>query len=238
VTTLILSDLHLDEARPSMLDAFERLMRKAAVEAATVFILGDLFEAWIGDDDDRELGARVAGAIGGATGAGCKVSFVHGNRDFLLGESFAARCGMTLLTEESVAMVEGRPVLLLHGDTLCLHDRAYATFRQQVRNPGWQKAFLASPLAERRAFAASARAESSRYTADAAPVLMDVDPTEVAQRFEQLSVDTIIHGHTHRPAIHSLQAKGRVLQRIVLPDWYSRAGYLRADADRLALIDA
>ena len=223
MATLLISDLHLDPARPAMLDAFERLLAGPARDAEALYILGDLFEAWVGDDEDVDLADRAAVAIRGLSDCGVPVAFQHGNRDFLLGDGFAARCGMRLLREVAVETIAGQPTLLLHGDSLCVDDVAYLAFRRQVRDPAWQRQFLARPLAERRAFAAAARAESARHTAGTAPVLMDVSSEAVRTALRDAGVARVVHGHTHRPALHAFDLDGSTATRCVLPDWYDAA---------------
>lgn len=220
MATLLIADLHLDPSRPAMLDAFERLLAGPARDAEALYILGDLFEAWIGDDADDALADRVADAIRGVTAHGVPVAFQHGNRDFLLGEAYAARCAMRLLRESAVESIAGVPTLLMHGDSLCVDDLPYQAFRRQVRDPTWQRQFLARPLAERRAFAAAARSESARHTAGAAPVLMDVQPAAVRAAMQAAGVARLVHGHTHRPALHAFEIDGQPASRLVLPDWY------------------
>jgi UDP-2,3-diacylglucosamine hydrolase len=231
VATLLISDLHLDPSRPAMLDAFERLLAGPARDAEALYILGDLFEAWVGDDEDGELADRVAVAIRALADRGVPAAFQHGNRDFLLGQAYAARCGMRLLAEAAVETVGGMPTLLMHGDSLCVDDLAYQAFRRQVRDPAWQRQFLARPLAERRAFAAAARSESARHAAGAAPVLMDVQPEAVAAAMQAAGVLRLVHGHTHRPAWHAFGIDGRMGSRCVLPDWYEEAAGVWIDAN-------
>lgn len=231
--TLLISDLHLDPARPGMLEAFERLLAGPARSASELYVLGDLFEAWIGDDEDSDLADRVAVALSALAAAGVAVAFQHGNRDFLLGTRYAARCGMRLLPETAVETIEGVPTLLLHGDTLCLDDTAYLAFRERVRSIAWQTGFLAAPIADRRAFAAQARAESARHTAGVAPVLMDVAPRAVRAEMGAHSVHRLVHGHTHRPSLHAFEHEGALFERCVLPDWYDAPAGLWIAADRL-----
>jgi UDP-2,3-diacylglucosamine hydrolase len=236
MATLLISDLHLDPSRSAALEAFERLCAGPAREVSDLYILGDLFEAWIGDDEDSPLADRVTAALAALSSSGVRIAFQHGNRDFLLGKRFAARCGMRLLPEAAVERIEGQPTLLLHGDTLCLDDTAYLAFRAQVRDAAWQSAFLARPLAERRAFAAAARAESARHTAGTAPVLMDVAPRAVVDALRVHRVWRMVHGHTHRPAQHAFGLDGLPAERCVLPDWYDSAAGLRADGDDLRFV--
>ncbi|HTI97208.1 MAG TPA: UDP-2,3-diacylglucosamine diphosphatase, partial [Rudaea sp.] len=179
MTTLFISDLHLDDARPRIVEAFENLLATQATEVQALYILGDLFESYIGDDDDAPLNARVARATRQVREAGVPVYFMHGNRDFLLGRDYAERAGMTVLEDPFVIELSGERTLLMHGDTLCTDDAAYSQFRKLVRDPSWQRAFLAKPLAERRAFAAQARGESRKHTALAKPEIMDVNRAAV-----------------------------------------------------------
>jgi len=230
--TLLISDLHLEPSRPEMLAAFERLLAGPARNAEALYILGDLFEAWIGDDEDAEIAGRVAEALSEFAASGIPVAFQHGNRDFLLGRRYAARCGMRLLPEAAVEPIGGVATLLLHGDTLCLDDTAYLAFRERVRSAAWQSAFLAAPLAERRAFAAQARAESARHTAGTAPVLMDVSPRAVVDAMAGHGVTRMVHGHTHRPGLHVFARNGLQHERCVLPDWYDAPAGLWIASDR------
>ena len=232
MTTLFISDLHLDESRPAVTRLFLDWLRDTAVQADAFYILGDLFEAYIGDDDDAPLVAAVADALRGVADAGVAVFFLHGNRDFLVGGAFARRAGLTLVPESIVVDLYGMPTLLLHGDTLCLDDVAYQRIRVQLRNPAWQQQFLAQPLGARRAFAAQARAESAKHTGAMDASIMDVTPAAVEHMLAAQGVRRMIHGHTHRPAVHDL-GEGR--QRIVLGDWYEQGSVLRVDADGMAL---
>ena len=178
-----------------------------------LYILGDFFDAWIGDDDDRLLAQDVALALKQTADAGCKLFFMHGNRDFLLGSAYAKRCGMSLLPE--ILPLENSGIVLCHGDHLCTQDRAYQSFRTQVRSPDWQAQFLAQPLAARRAFATQARAQSQAHQRELIATIADVDNDAVNELQLAHPGLTIIHGHTHRPGIHQL----RHGQRVVLGDW-------------------
>ena len=226
MTTLFISDLHLDEARPLIVEEFERFLRDDARSAEALYILGDLFESWIGDDDDRSLARSVAAALRRLGDAGVSVCFMHGNRDFLLGPDYAGRAGMHLLADPQVITLDGEPALIMHGDTLCTDDVEYQKFRSLVRDPGWQEQFLARPLAERRAFAARARAESRSHTAAAKPEIMDVNAAAVAASMRAHGVRRLIHGHTHRPATHRFALDGKPAERIVLGDWYDHGSVL------------
>ena len=237
MTTLFISDLHLDAERPEITALFGHFLDGQARSADALYILGDLFEAWVGDDDPSAAGALVAEKLRALIDAGVPTYFIRGNRDFLLGESFAARCGMTLLDDPSVIDLYGTPTLILHGDLLCTDDTAYQQFRTQTRDPQWQAQFLAQPLQARLAFAAQARAASqARYgelvEKGIAETIGDVSPATVQDWFARFGVTRMIHGHTHRPAIHD---EGNGNTRIVLGDWYTQGSVLRVNADGFAL---
>jgi len=230
MATLFISDLHLDAERPDITALFGRFVDEEARSADALYILGDLFEAWVGDDDPSETGAYVAQRLRGLREAGVPVYFMRGNRDFLLGDAYARRAGVTILPDPSVVMLHGRPTLLMHGDTLCSDDVAYQQFRAQTRDPDWQRQFLAKPLEARLAFAQQARAASQTRQAGlkaqgAMDAITDVTPATVDSSFARFGVDSMIHGHTHRPAVHE-HAGGR---RIVLGDWYEQGSVLRVD---------
>ncbi|KRG68183.1 UDP-2,3-diacylglucosamine diphosphatase [Pseudoxanthomonas dokdonensis] len=242
MTTLFISDLHLDASRPQITALFIGFLEGEARRADALYILGDLFEAWVGDDDPSELGASVAQALHAVASAGVPLYFIHGNRDFLLGGRFADRCGMRLLPDPAVINLYGKPVLLGHGDLLCSDDLAYQAFRAQTRNPDWQQQFLAQPLPARLAFAAQARAASAAHQGgmkqtDQAQfeTVTDVTPATVRATFQRYGVDTMIHGHTHRPAVHALDVDGRACTRVVLGDWYQQGSVLRVDAQGMHL---
>jgi len=233
MTTLFVSDLHLDPARPDITHLFAGFLDREARGAEALYILGDLFESWVGDDDPSEAGAIVADRLQALATAGVPVWFMHGNRDFLLGADYAARAGMRLLPDPSVVELYGRRVLLTHGDLLCTDDVEYQAIRVQTRNPAWQAQMLGQPLAARLAFAAQARAASQARQGEmkasgTMETITDVAPATVDAFFEQHGVDTMIHGHTHRPAIHALDGGRR---RIVLGDWYEQGSVLRAHPD-------
>ncbi len=230
MTALFISDLHLDDTRPDITVALLRFLAEQAPAAEALYILGDLFEAWIGDDDSSALADAVASALRTVSDGGVPIHFVHGNRDFLIGPDYAAHCGMRLLAETTVLDLYGIRTLLLHGDTLCSDDIAYQSFRAQVRQSEWQRQFLAQSLADRRAFAAEARARSQAHTRSTTMDIMDVAPAAVADAFRVHGADRMIHGHTHRPAIHPpLDVDGRDAQRIVLGDWHRQGSLLRLD---------
>ena len=236
MATLFIADLHLDPARPQITRLFENYLASDEVRRAdALYILGDLVEAWIGDDDDAELPRRIADATRGVRDAGVPVYFMVGNRDFLLGQTFARRAGMTLLDDGIVHDVQGRPTLLMHGDTLCTDDIAYQAVRRQVRTPEWQAQILSMPLEARRAFAAKARADSKAHTGSSAESIMDVNGDAVAEAMRGAGVTRLIHGHTHRPAVHEFELDGKAAQRIVLGDWYEHGSVLRVDRNEVDL---
>lgn len=237
MATLFVSDLHLDPERPGITELFGRFLGGEARGADALYILGDLFEAWVGDDDPSTAGAFVAGKLRALADSGVPVHFIRGNRDFLLGEEYAQRSGMTILPDPAVVMLHGEPTLILHGDLLCSDDTAYQQFRAQTRDPRWQRDFLSQPLDARLAFAAQARAASkARYgelqASGQSETITDVAPATVREWFRRYGVRCMIHGHTHRPAIHD-EGDGRT--RIVLGDWYEQGSVLRVDANGMKL---
>jgi len=227
MTTLFISDLHLDASRPHITRLFLDFLETEAADADALYILGDLFEAWIGDDAPDEVGDQVADGLARLHERGVPCFFIHGNRDFLLGDAFARRARMTLLPDPSVIEIEGESVLLMHGDTLCTDDAPYQAFRAQTHTPLWQSAFLSRPVAERQQFAARARAESARYTRSVGDAITDVNGEAVEAALRQNTTAQMIHGHTHRPAIHALTVDGKPMRRVVLGDWYEQSSKLR-----------
>jgi len=242
MSTLFVSDLHLDPVRPEITALFLRFLRERAAAADALYILGDLFEAWVGDDDPSEAGAEVASGLRALADGGVPVYFMHGNRDFLVGQDYARRAGMRILPDPSVVSLHGKPVLLMHGDLLCSDDTAYQAFRAQTRDPAWQQRFLAQPLQARLAFAAQARQASMARQQEmlqgdrgSFETVTDVTPATVEATLARFGVDTLVHGHTHRPAVHELQVDGRGCRRVVLGDWYEQGSVLVVDATGMAL---
>ena len=240
MATLFVSDLHLHSSRPAITALFLEFLRAEAMQAEALYILGDLFEAWVGDDEDNELANTVRWALRGLNAAGVPVSVMRGNRDFLLGPRFAADTSVRLLPDPCVIVLYGQPTLLMHGDQLCTDDVAYQTFREQVREPSWQERFLAQSLPARRAFADQARMASQKHQAGlrdegALESITDVNQATVESVMTRFGVTRLIHGHTHRPAIHSLRCGGHSAQRIVLGDWYHQGSVLRASKDGFEL---
>jgi UDP-2,3-diacylglucosamine hydrolase len=238
VVALFVSDLHLAPQRPAMAAAFARLLRTDARSAGRLYILGDLFDYWIGDDDLAErLHAEVAAELAALAATGCRVYFMPGNRDFLLGERFARAANLALLGDPTVEAFDGTRTLLLHGDTLCLDDLDYLAFRAKVRDPAWQQSFLAQPLGQRRVAALQLRADSESSQAHKAAEIMDVSPRAVVQAFRESGCTRMIHGHTHRPGKHEYRIDAALCERWVLADWYGRASYLRCDASGCTAVD-
>lgn len=229
--TLFISDLHLDPGRPAITALFLDFLANRASSSNALYILGDLFEAWIGDDDISPLSQVVCNGLKSCALAGTAVYVMHGNRDFLLGPSFAERCCCTLLDDPACIDLYGTPTLLMHGDLLCTDDTEYMAFREKVRNPHWQQALLSKTLDERRQMAQAMRASSREQTSGKAESIMDVNKGTVVRVMAENNVQHLIHGHTHRPAIHALQVSGRPAQRIVLGDWYEQGSVLVCSPD-------
>jgi UDP-2,3-diacylglucosamine hydrolase len=236
VTTLFVSDLHLDAAHPDAIAQFEQLLAGEARGAEALYILGDLFEAWVGDDDDDPARARACAALRALTASGVPAYVMHGNRDFLLGAGFEARTGTRLLADPAIVRIGGERVLLTHGDALCTADVAYQRLRAIVRQPRWQRRLLRLPLAVRRLLSGAARAGSRAHTGRVAGYIMDADPQAVRAALGAADATLLIHGHTHRPGIESIQLPGGAARRIVLGAWYEQGSLLRHDAGGYELL--
>lgn len=229
-TTLFISDLHLDASRPATTRALAAfLARHQGCEQ--LFILGDLFEAWLGDDDDAPLVAEVAAILRDFTAAGARLGVMVGNRDFLLGPAFCERTGAHLLADPTVIDLYGEPTLLMHGDSLCTGDAAYQAFRRQARSAAWQQDVLGRPIEERRELAHSLRAMSTEANSLKSEDIMDVAPEEVTSVMAQHGVHQLIHGHTHRPARHELDSG----TRWVLGAWEDQGWCIEATPQELKL---
>ncbi len=237
MATFFISDLHLSQERPALTAAFEQFLHNVAADAEALYILGDFVDAWIGDDDDSAFATHIKQVLARYANTGTPVYFMHGNRDFLIGEQFAREARVTLLPDPHVIDLYGHPVLLMHGDSLCTRDQEYMAFRQQVRSPQWQNQVKAMPLEQRRQMAAQLRAQSKSMSANKAEDIMDVTPEEVLLTLRQHKVVTLIHGHTHRPNRHALVIDGAPGERIVLGDWESRGWYLQATPEATVLVD-
>ena len=233
--TYFIADLHLTDERPAATGRFFRFLQEEAAGADALYILGDLFEAWIGDDHDEQVAYDTARRIKALVDAGTPVYFMHGNRDFMLAARYAAQSGMTPLADPARIELYGTPTLLMHGDTLCTDDLAYQTFRRRVRRP-WVLALLRLlPHALRRKLAQQARAGSESAKAAKPVEIMDVNAGEVMRVLREQQVCRLIHGHTHRPAQHVHAVGGHDCTRWVVPDWYARWGYVVCDAQGCAL---
>jgi len=234
---LCISDLHLSPERPDVFEAFRSFLNNKAESASDLFILGDFFNLWIGDDDPDAFSGQVANALAALADSGTNIHIMHGNRDFLLGEKFCETCRASLIHEPYVLSCFGREYLLMHGDSLCTRDNDYMAFRAMVRNPQWQSEFLSRPLSERQAFANEARAKSKSMSSNKAEDIMDVSPEDVIKVLSDHQQKTLIHGHTHRPDIHALDFSGTPGLRIVLGDWDKKGWYLKISQEGHELQD-
>ena len=232
---LFVSDVHLDASTPEATEQFIRFLRGEAARAEALYILGDLFEVWIGDDDPDSEKARVVSALHELTANGVAGFVIHGNRDFLLGRDFCDRTGFRLLPDPVVMELDGERVLVTHGDALCTDDHSYQELRSTVRTAQWQRRFLALPFEVRNRFATKAREGSKAHTTRTAPTIQDVNPEAVELAYRTTRVRRIIHGHTHRPGIHDTVVDGAPVQRIVLGAWYEEGSYLVYDDGRYEL---
>jgi UDP-2,3-diacylglucosamine hydrolase len=229
VSVLFVSDLHLDADRPAAIDTFVDFIEREGVKSERFFILGDLFEVWVGDDDDDPAMARVIDAIAQLRHYEVPCYIMHGNRDFLLGDAFAQRTGAKILTDYVTVDIYGQALLLTHGDLLCTDDTAYMKLRATVRDPQWQSNFLARPIEERRQIAASLRERSKTETAMKSGEIMDVNQSAVEETLRSHGVNLLVHGHTHRPGVHRFDIDGKPATRIVLGDWYTQGTILQWD---------
>lgn len=236
MATLFISDLHIDASRPAITEQFLGFLRTEAQHAAALYILGDLFESWIGDDAPDAAQAAAIDGLQALKGQGVPCFVMHGNRDFLLSRQFCSMSGARLLPDPLIVTLYGEPVLVMHGDALCTDDRAYQRLRATVRDADWQRRFLNLSVAGRRTLADAARAGSRAHTAAVENTIMDVNAESVTTAFRAAGTTTLLHGHTHRPAIHSLEVDGRACRRIVLGDWYTQGSVLRWDHDGPELV--
>jgi UDP-2,3-diacylglucosamine hydrolase len=220
--TLFIADLHLHPQQPTTLALFANFLKGKARDLERLYILGDLFEVWLGDDDDEPAYQDIIKQLRRLSEAGTAIKVLQGNRDFLLGQGFGERAGCELLPESNVIDVYGTPTLIMHGDTLCTLDVAYQAFRKQVHNPEWQAQILAQPLAQRRSFAKQARQQSQMHAQGSSETIMDVTPAAVVNALNSHGVMNLIHGHTHRPAVHEVDILGETAQRWVVGDWQEK----------------
>jgi UDP-2,3-diacylglucosamine hydrolase len=229
VTAWFVADVHLDQSRPDIAAAFAAFLDETVAGADALYVLGDLFESWIGDDDPDPVKSDAIRGLRRLSDAGTACYFAHGNRDFLAGEDFARAAGLTLLPEEAVITLGQERVLVMHGDSLCTDDQQYMAVRQQVRDPQWQASVLALPVPAREALAAQARAQSATDMATKAEDIMDVNQDAVIAALARHDVRRLIHGHTHRPAWHRFEINGKAHSRHVLGDWYDQGRVLSWD---------
>jgi UDP-2,3-diacylglucosamine hydrolase len=225
-TTFFISDLHLDPVQPAIARQFLRFLKEEARRASHLYVLGDLFEVWLGDDDPDPAAREIVAALRNLTDAGVPCSFMHGNRDFLVGERFARETGCRLLRDGTIVDMHGERVLLMHGEVLCTDDHSYPRLRRIVRNPLTQWIFRHMSLDRRRRLAQRLREGSRMHVGGAAPEIMDVNAQAVTAALRHAGVRTLVHGHTHRPAIHMLDLDGTAAKRIVLGDWHSQGSVL------------
>ncbi len=235
--TYFIADLHLAQNRPDITACFLSFLKNDAPKAQTLYILGDLFEYWIGDDDKNPFVIEVANALKAVSLLGTRIYFIHGNRDFLLGKRYAKACGMQLLPETNLIDLYGKPVLIMHGDTLCTRDVAYQTFRKKSRSWWWQAIVKNLPLFIRKNIAENYRKKSASATALKSQAIMDVTEAEVISELELHKSQLLIHGHTHRPNIHNLQVNNTAAQRIVLGDWYEQGAWLKVTPNSVELLN-
>ena len=231
MTTLFISDLHLEDGRPEIGAQFADFLAGEATDAEALYILGDLFEYWVGDDDPNPHYAAMKQAIRTLSDTGVPTYFMHGNRDFMIGEAFAAEAGVTILEDPTTVDLYGCSVLLSHGDALCTDDEHYQQMRRMTRDTQWQAMMLAKPLEERIAIAEQARQQSQEYNASADEEIMDVNQDAVVEAIRDSGVQVLLHGHTHRPAVHDVDLGDREARRIVLGDWYEHGSVVRWDQD-------
>jgi len=229
--TLFISDLHLDPERPEITALFLGFLEQCSPDTDAIYILGDLFEAWIGDDDTSPMNQAVIHGLSRCVESGTPVYVMHGNRDFLLGKAFARQSGCILLDDPARIDLYGTPTLLMHGDMLCTDDTEYMAFRNMVRDPAWQEDLLSKPLDERRQLAREMRKSSREQTGGKPESIMDVNQAAVDETITENNVQRLIHGHTHRPATHDLNIAGKPAQRIVLGDWYEQGSILECTAN-------
>jgi UDP-2,3-diacylglucosamine hydrolase len=226
---LLISDLHLEEQRPDITRAFLRFLEVRAAQAEALYILGDFFEVWVGDDGMTPFQHEIAGALRALSEGGTRIYLMHGNRDFMIGEGFCREAGCTLLADPHVAQLGGERVLLMHGDSLCTRDEGYMRLRRWLRNPLSLFILHNLSLAKRQQLAHKLRSSSKQETRMKASDIVDVTPDEVVRIMQRYKVHTLIHGHTHRPATHSLQSDGQPASRIVLGDWDLQGWALQVD---------
>ena len=235
--TYFIADLHLAQNRPDITACFLRFLKGEATQAQHLYILGDLFEAWIGDDDDSAYLTSITEALAALSALGTTIYYIHGNRDFLLGQRFAKKSAMILLPDIDLIDLYGESVVIMHGDTLCTRDVGYQNFRKKSRSWWWQALIKSLPLFVRKKIAADYRKKSVAATAIKSQDIMDVTPDEVVKCLENYHSQLLIHGHTHRPAVHELNANNKAAKRIVLGDWYEQGAWLKVTPTSMQLMN-
>ncbi len=235
MTTLFISDLHLEADRPEIGEQFLDFLDEEAADAEALYILGDFFEYWVGDDDPDDYYASIKRSLRAFTDSGVPVYFMHGNRDFMIGEKFAAETGVTILPDPYPLELYGKSVLLSHGDALCTDDVEYQQVRAMTRSREWQAMMLEKPLEERIAIAKQARAQSEERYKTLSESITDVNPDAVRKAISEHGVEILLHGHTHRPGIHGVEVGDRFAKRVVLGDWYEQGSVVRWDEDGVDL---
>jgi len=235
--TLFFSDLHLSASTPVIAKNYLALLQKEGIKSEAIYILGDFFEYWLGDDGITPEHQPILGALRHLSDSGIPLYFMHGNRDFLIGDTFAELTGCTILSDPTVIDLYGTPTLLMHGDLLCTDDIEYLAFREQVRNPAWQQHFLSLDMNARIEMAKQARDASKSSMQNKSEEIMDVNQATVEDYMNNAKVTHMIHGHTHRPAIHSFDINGDTAQRIVLGDWGDKPSYLIAKPEGILQVD-
>lgn len=228
---LLISDLHLEEQRPDITRAFLQFLQQRATACEALYILGDFFEVWIGDDAISPYQQSIVSALRALSDSGTRIYLMHGNRDFMLGQRFCQQAGCTLLRDPCVVNLQGEAVLLMHGDSLCTTDLAYMRLRKVLRNPLTLWLLRNLPLAKRQKLARKLRNESQTQTQQKAATITDITPSEIPRVMAKYGVRTLIHGHTHRPKVHQLEVNGQPAQRIVLGDWDQQGWALQVDAN-------
>ncbi|MDN6549287.1 MAG: UDP-2,3-diacylglucosamine diphosphatase [Enterobacterales bacterium] len=236
--TLFIADLHLSEQEPAITAGFLRFLQRDAYQADALYILGDFFEYWIGDDDPQTLHREIAAALRDLTASGVPCYFIHGNRDFLIGKRFAQECDMTLLPQETLLTLYGHRILIMHGDTRCIDDEDYQRYRRKVHNPLIQTLFLWLPLRTRLNIAAKMRDRSQMTNGDKSDAIMDVNTHAVIEALERNQAEWLIHGHTHRPAIHDISMpNGKLAKRAVLGAWHYQGSMISVTPAGIELIE-
>ncbi len=233
----LISDLHLHQGQHHVPELFLHFMEKIAPQSDSLYVLGDLFEYWVGDDFVSAFNQQIIHQFANYSSTGRNLYFIHGNRDFLLGEEFVQTAGGILLDEFTVTNTGSVPTLLMHGDTLCIQDKNYQAFRKQVREPQWQAEFLKQPLPQRQAIAEKLRDESIAEQKNKPAEIMDVTAEEVNRVFSKYNVTRLIHGHTHRQYHHHQQLNNSPVERIVLGDWGESGNYCQCDNQNIELIN-